>query len=192
MIKARKKNNERGFLLYLSVVLSGLAISVGLFMLNVSQREVLFSGYAKASDIAFYAAEAGAECALYWDLIGVNKRTAFPQYLADGNAFLDQVICTTAWSTASAGPGFSTPIVVSATGPSGFGFVLGSATTGFAFNVMVEGKGYCASVSVLKIVYGSGVITVVSSDGYNVDCASKGSSVTTNVDRFSRTIRLLY
>ena len=192
MIRLWKQNNERGFVLYLSILLSGLAISVGLFMLNVTQREVLFSGYARAADNAFYAAETGAECALYWDLVGVNKRTAFPQVLSDGEAFLGQLICDPSWTEAEAGPGASAPVVTAATGPSGGG-ILGSATTAFDFNVMVNGQGYCASVVVTKVLSAAGgVFTSITSSGYSVDCASIGSSGTTDTDRFRRTVRLSY
>ncbi len=187
MIKIKNNSNRRGFLIYLSVLFSGLALLIGLFILNVTRREIVFSGYNKESDYAFYAAEAGAECALYWDLNnGGGARTAFPVYFGDPGFNIDDdyLICSSSGWT---GPGELAPNV---------SYIIGLwPVTTFRFNVYIDAsRSYCAEVSVGKIrssLTGE-VYTSLYSDGYNVDCNACCVSTTNKSDKLQRTVGLTY
>lgn len=59
---------SRGFTLLLAALVSSLVLSVGLSIVSIVQKSVTLSSIGRESQFAFYAADTGAECALYWDL----------------------------------------------------------------------------------------------------------------------------
>ena len=61
------KASPRGFTLLIAVVLSSVALSIGLALLDISYKQVVLASAAKQSQIAFYAADSVLECALYYD-----------------------------------------------------------------------------------------------------------------------------
>jgi len=62
-----KFNNNRGFTLLLATLISSLLLLLGAAIFSVIKKEVVLSSIGRDSQFAFYAADAGAECALYWD-----------------------------------------------------------------------------------------------------------------------------
>lgn len=68
--KSRKGNGAhatRGFTLLIAVLVAGIVLSIGLAILNLTIKEFTLSSIVRESQIAFSAADAGMECALYWD-----------------------------------------------------------------------------------------------------------------------------
>jgi hypothetical protein len=61
-------STKQGFTLLYSVLISSLLLSLGLAVFNIIIKELVISSTIRDSQIAFSAADAGAECALYWDL----------------------------------------------------------------------------------------------------------------------------
>ncbi|TSC57055.1 MAG: hypothetical protein Greene041679_483 [Parcubacteria group bacterium Greene0416_79] len=64
---------SRGFTLLLAVLMGSLLFSMGLAIANLTLKELTLSSAARESEKAFYAADSGTECALYWDI----QRKAF-------------------------------------------------------------------------------------------------------------------
>lgn len=58
---------HRGFTLLIAVVLASVSLAIGLALLDISYKQVVLATAAKQSQIAFYAADAALECALYYD-----------------------------------------------------------------------------------------------------------------------------
>jgi hypothetical protein len=58
----------RGFALLFAILASSVLLSISVAIWNISLREVIFSSFGRESQIAFYAADTGAECALFWDM----------------------------------------------------------------------------------------------------------------------------
>ncbi len=58
---------HKGFTLLIAVVLSAVALSIGLALLDIAYKQVLLASAAKQSQNAFYAADSVLECALYYD-----------------------------------------------------------------------------------------------------------------------------
>lgn len=52
----------------MSILITSIVLAVGISILNITLKEFLLSGIARESEKAFYAADAGMECALYLDL----------------------------------------------------------------------------------------------------------------------------
>ncbi|MES2953590.1 MAG: pilus assembly PilX N-terminal domain-containing protein [Patescibacteria group bacterium] len=61
-------NKKQGVVLLISVLISSIVLAIGLALANVAYKEQLLSLTQNDSVRAFYAADAGVECVLYWDL----------------------------------------------------------------------------------------------------------------------------
>jgi len=60
-----KKN--KGFVILFAVMLSSIILAITIGVLNISYKEIKFSTSAKDTNDAFFAADVGAECALFYD-----------------------------------------------------------------------------------------------------------------------------
>jgi hypothetical protein len=67
------KNSQKGFTILVAVVTAGILLIVAMSIGGVALKEQVLSTANKESQTAFYAADTGMECALYWD----QKRGAF-------------------------------------------------------------------------------------------------------------------
>lgn len=71
--------NNKGFTLLFAVIVSTLVLAVGGSIINIALKQVILSGVGRDSQYAFYAANTGIECALYWDITGSIEGTGgFP------------------------------------------------------------------------------------------------------------------
>ena len=70
----------KGVTLLLAVFISTMALTLGIGVFNLVYGQLRLSGAAKESFIAFYAADSGVECALYWDwrVAQEEESTVFP------------------------------------------------------------------------------------------------------------------
>lgn len=64
---ANKQKKEKGFTLLFAVLLAVLVLAVGTSVINIAMKQVILTGIGRESQFAFYAANTGIECALYWD-----------------------------------------------------------------------------------------------------------------------------
>src|SRR5579872_6456435 len=64
----QKRNKKRGYALYTAIILTGILILVAYVTANLAVKELLISNASSDSHIAFYNADTGVECAMYWDL----------------------------------------------------------------------------------------------------------------------------
>jgi hypothetical protein len=69
-VRSRARSFESGFALLYSVIVITLILTIAISISNISYKQGILSSLAKDSQIAFYQADAGAECALYWDAAG--------------------------------------------------------------------------------------------------------------------------
>lgn len=60
-------NTQKGFTLFIAVLIGSLMLAIGFSIFNLSFKELLLSASSRDSQIAFYAADTGLECALYYD-----------------------------------------------------------------------------------------------------------------------------
>lgn len=59
---------NKGFTILYATLISSLLLAIGLGIFNISIKELILSSAGRESQVAFYAADAGIECALYWDI----------------------------------------------------------------------------------------------------------------------------
>ena len=59
---------NKGFTLLFAVLVTSVALVVGVGVFDVVLRQIELSGVGRESQAAFYAADTGIECGLYWDV----------------------------------------------------------------------------------------------------------------------------
>jgi len=59
--------HNRGFTIFFAILVASLALAVGFAIYDIVTRELVLSQVTTQSQHAIFAADAGAECALYWD-----------------------------------------------------------------------------------------------------------------------------
>ncbi len=143
-VRARIWNNKAGFVSLIALLLANIFLIIGFSVFGISMRELTLSTGGRESMLAFFAADGGMECALYWDI----KDDAFATSTPAGN-----INCA----------GQNIPVTKTPDGMSGgtsdfsFNFVAGDITSSFA------------SVVVTKAADGG---TVIKSRGMNSGDAS--------------------
>ncbi len=94
----------RGFALLIAVIISSVALAIGAALAAIAYKQILLSSTATDSEYAFYAADSGIECALYWDQQSdaFDYAAPFATITCGGSALtLTQVSKTAATSTMS-------------------------------------------------------------------------------------------
>lgn len=72
--KLMQQKKERGFAMLFTVLLISLVLAIALGISDVTFKQTILSSLAKDSQAAFYQADAGTECGLYYDF----TLSAFP------------------------------------------------------------------------------------------------------------------
>jgi len=165
------KNQKKGFVILFAVILTSIILSVSLGLADITYKEISFATSAKNTGEAFFAADTGAECAIYYDYTGAVTLNGFQNpfgYVPTTGNDLPTLNC--------AGKSFGFEDGYSATGP--WIFILPE--------LGVSGKA-CAIVTVTKDFNlpndPDDDVTTVSSKGYNVGSQSCTSSSPTRVER---------
>ena len=94
--------HKNGITLLLAVFVSSLALTLGLGIFTLLFSELEFSGTSKESLIAFYAADSGIECAIFWDI----EHTGLAQS-AFATSSMSSIICDGDTFTVGGVGGFS-------------------------------------------------------------------------------------
>ena len=125
--------------LFIAVVIMGILLFITFAVINITMKASLFASSGRDSQYAFYAADAGLECALYWD-------TKFDSF-ATSTPAPNTITCATQTSSVGGG-GDANP----------------TSTFNFDLNQGANAVPYCAIVTVTKNTNGS---TYIKSRGYN-------------------------
>ncbi len=147
----QKGIRQKGIAIFIAVVVVSSLMLIALAISDLSYKEQLISTSARDSRIAFYAADSGAECALFHDLKGGANSTFF--FPIDMSSFPDQFTCGGAETNPTTQDNSS-----------------GSVTTTFHFDLSGDVES-CAIVHVTKESDGNGgIATHIESRGYNNTC----------------------
>ncbi len=168
---------QKGFTLLLAVLISSILIAVGSAIFDIALKEITLSSSGRESQFAFYSADTGVECALYWDL----KQNAFGTTSPQNSIKCGGVTIPDA--TWAPGAGWSRTLNNPNAQDSSYSYV-----TKFWFPVLPTtdptSKVPCTYVKVTRLYYPV-ITTTVESSGYN-------TCDTGNVLRLERTIRVTY
>ena len=153
----KRRHTKRGVALLVAVIVSSLMLSISAAMSNIFIKEYTLASSGMQSQVAFDAADAAVECAIYFDV----RENQFDQSNLTGS-----VNC-------GAGPSISTGSQTSSgASPNGLvNSVIGGATVSM-FTVFYGNSGEedlvssCALVTVDKNP-GGGLVTHITARGYN-------------------------
>jgi hypothetical protein len=164
----KRLENNKGVALFIAImVCSILTIIIGA-ILNISYNEIKLSNSGKESQVAFFAANTGMECALYWDYkMGLFKPGSYPPIDCS-----EEVVTMVPGGTCGSGN-------------------LTSCYTTYAFMLnRLASSNSCVDVSIRKTYNGSGELsTRVISTGKNIPICSSYA----NPDRtYERSIQIDY
>jgi hypothetical protein len=179
---------KKGFTIFFAVLISSLALTVGIVIYDILNRSLALSGFATQSQYAIYAADTGAECALYWDLKYINAGTnnnggsgsVFSTSSADTLEPTSGALCNTQDvlpTTGSLPLNALTPPLVTTKYE-----IAGYASTTFWMSMGTTAAAPCAKVEIGK--RGNPSQTLIISRGYNT-CSP-------NALRLERTIQVSY
>ena len=153
MKRLHLNKDHKGFVILFTILISAIIMMIGLGIYSIATRETAISGSAREAQYAFYAADAGVECALFAQhLDALNPPGPFNP----------------------GGPSFScgaaNPVNVSGAG---------SPSNPYVFDVLIDAANKtCTHVSVFDVA-GSPPSRRVISQGYNL-CNAQGIPLTTN------------
>lgn len=83
-IVIKKQRTHEGFVILFTILIAAIIMVIGLGIYSIATRESVLSGTAREAQYAFYAADAGVECALYAQSLD-NANTGNPQIIDDGS-----------------------------------------------------------------------------------------------------------
>lgn len=70
MISSRQ-SPQKGFVILFAVIITSIVLLVSIGISSVIYKETLLSSSSRDGGYAFFAADSGLECALYWDSLGI-------------------------------------------------------------------------------------------------------------------------
>ncbi|MFZ2049080.1 MAG: hypothetical protein WAV25_02190 [Minisyncoccia bacterium] len=161
------RTTTEGFTLFISLTITATLLLVAAGIVTVALRQSFLTSSSRESQYAFYAADSGIECALYWD---VKNSTGFSAF-ATSSPDATNISCN---ADAANTVGKTNPF------PSSFG---GPAASNIStFNLTFLDKPYCADVTVTKNSNGT---TQIISNGFN-------TCDTSNPRRTQRSVKVTY
>lgn len=173
-MKIIKTKNKYGFSLFVALVVSSSLLLISFLIAKITTKGLEFANTGKNSQIAFFAADAGIECALYYDTVFEPSKFA----TSTGGS---PITC--------GGISVSTSGILSGTTTlariGGGGSANPTSVFGFSLNQGINPIDACVIVLVNKSYSGSNLITRVYSYGYN-------SCDTNNKRRVERGIEVSY
>lgn len=73
MLRKNTKIKNQGFVILFAGTISAILLSIALGVANIAFKEVKFRTSDKDTNVAFFAADTGADCALFYDKSDQNK-----------------------------------------------------------------------------------------------------------------------
>lgn len=153
--KLKTENSKRGFSIFIAVIVTGVLLIISFSVANISRSEVSFATTNRDSQYALFAADAGIECALYWDA------KIEPSSFATSSA--STISCNSA--SLSGGQAIAGTTTLSRIG--GGGALNPMSVFGFSLNSAANQVNSCVIVTVNKFYTGQNLTTHIFSRGYN-------------------------
>lgn len=166
----RKKRNihtHKGFTLLLASLISSILLAIAIFMINIAQKEIVLASVGRDSQYAFYAADSGAECALYWDFRGAFNPAAPTRDVQCSSQRVGEYISSISSDQND--------------------FIVGGQGYEIPSRMQFEQSNRCVKVEVVKEINGDVITTQIDSRGYNMPC-----SVTSSPRLLERAVRITY
>ena len=193
--------HKQGFTLLYAVVVTSILLASALSIISIALRELALSTSSRDSQYAFYVANTGLECAMYWDKAGAAESedvgdppipgvAEFPIFVSpDGSDGISPAYNGPFEVYCLGGTGAAADIRGGTDGeyhyentdsidiyPAGEWLVSADedvSTTKFRISFTGDAAGACADVLVTKEDIGANIQTTIESRGYNTCATSK-------------------
>lgn len=143
-----KNIKNKGFTLLVAIITTSMLLIVSFVVVNIALKQIILANAGRESQHAFYAADSGVECAVYWDL---------------KNSSLSEFDMVTPGTITCDGQTISSGSQVVPTIPSQPSVVGGNSNSIFK----IEFTKGCAIVRVRKVDNAGIITTTIDSRGYN-------------------------
>src|SRR3989338_10394556 len=177
-VKSKKFERNKGMTLFIAVTIMAILLVISYAVVNIAIKGSQFATSGRDSQFAFYAADSGIECALYWDskfdsfatsTSGSPINCAGDSMSGNGLVGSDAILGTTTLTRIGGG-----------------GDANQTSTFGFVMNIGGSNPvPHCAIVTVRKYYVGTRLWTYIKSRGYN-------TCDTSNTRRLERGIEVSY
>ncbi len=150
-------SRQAGIVILLAVLLVSIVLVVSLSLLNIVFKQLVLSATARESQLAFFAADGGHDCARYWDIFANLDSSSFPLTNPVSLTCGNQAITTSA---------------------------IGNSSTFYVSFGTVE-RPTCAAVTVTKTPTANPTIfkTRIISSGRNIACSAWDTPTNRTVER---------
>lgn len=160
---------HKGFVILFTILISAIIMVIGLGMYSIATRQTVLSSTAREAQYAFYAADAGIECALYAQ--SLDNAGGSPIIIEAGG-------------TGSFSCGGSQISIITGSG---------DFSDPYVFRMMVDPiKNTCAQVSIFDVTVNNFAARRVISQGYNICDPASVNPLTTNPILVERNLDTLY
>lgn len=174
-MKLKIIDNRAGMTLFMTLMITSILLFISFAVINIGLKATSFATSGRDSQYAFYAADSGVECAMYWD----SKP-------ATGSAFATSTSGDSLNFTCAGSSDINTGQAVAGTSTlsriGGGGDANPTSVFGFVMNQGTNPVNYCAIVTVTKNTNGT---TYIKSRGYN-------TCDTSNPKRVERGVEVTY
>ncbi len=173
---------KKGFTLFIALIVSSILLTIGFSIGNIILKQLKLVNSGKESQLAFYAADSGAECALYWDRKDTSGSSVYDMNF--GTSTPRESVRIDCGSTNPTPPTTNGKVYVESKNISG-----DIATTTFYVD-FTENAGYpaCSKVVVVR----TGENTLVDARGYNAIFRDGVGCDITNPRTVERGLQLRY
>lgn len=137
-----RRSTAEGITLLIAIIITASLLLISTGMVNLALRQAFLTSSSRESQFAFYAADTGIECALYWDVRN-------PSYSAFATSTMSTIHCNE--DATNQNPTNPAPAIVG-----------GESAPSFTIKFLPDP--YCAVVTVTKFNNGT---TQIESKGYN-------------------------
>ncbi len=133
--RIKHSSGRRGFVILFAVTISAILLSVALGVANIAFKEVRFGTSARGTNEAFFAADTGIECALFFDKSAIDVFTVGnnPSLTCNNHTFVATEERSSFWRFVLSGLG---------SGTEGCAIVTVDKTSPFRPTTTIIAKGY--------------------------------------------------
>lgn len=169
---------DTGFTLFIALTITATLLLVAAGIVTIALRQSFLTGSSRESQYAFYAADSGIECAIYWDVKNGTGFSAFSPTSPDPTTINCNADAANTTEKVKTNP----EKIIGGTVGGAATFGGQSSIQPSVFRITFFPKPYCADVTVTKNVDGT---TQIISNGFNT-CDSE------NPRRTQRSVKVTY
>ncbi len=163
MNSIRNNYKNKAFVLLFSLLISSILLATGLGISRLMVRQITLASLSRESQVAFFAADSGLECALHWNILGKFDPST-PVGSKSQTIYCNGATIADANVSVPAGVTDASNVKCDEFNPPSKNIINGGSESCFTFSLPRSGA--CAFVYIDK-KDSTGKVTKITSNGYN-------------------------